>query len=712
MIALQKPQNLIPLKKPEMQGAKFSRNEAYLAYAAVTGKLKQRRRSGFFSGITDENVERPKGSSAMTVEIASQGASMQRTRPTVQKTGLIHGRWHTPLLCLPIPGLLALAFLGGCMSAAESVRHADAVAQAIIAGKQQEAIGRTESFSVERPEETLRRRILLGQNLPVSSRASLGSRFLEPIRNWPAGVGAAPQSAPGGPETGSLECCVLRLTLTEALQAAARNSRDYQAAKEEVFSAALALDLERDAFRSTFAGALQGLFSSDYGGDDTVSGIESSAAAGMTRRLKIGASVTADIALDLVTLLTGGGASSLGLLGDATISIPLLRGAGRHVVTEPLTQAEREVLYAVWNFERFKQIFAVQVVSEYLGVLAQFDQVENAWENYRRLTTSTRRAFRLAEAGRLPRFQVDQARQDELRARNRWVSARSAYERFLDSFKILLGLPPDARVDLDGGELERLSRLYSGILRPGGQGEKDGSAQARTPAEAEDPVEISAKAFSRSLESSPWVEEALERRLDLRIVQGRVRDAQRQVVVAADALRAGLTLEATGTAGERRAVASADLDNARFRPEKGFYTAALLFDPPWERTAERNALRESLLILEAAVRSLEAFEDGIKLEVRNRLRDLEEQREGVMIQTEALELARRRVQSTNLFLEAGRAEIRDVLDAQEALVSAQNALTAALVNYRVAELGLRRDTGRLEVDEKGLLREFLFEVAP
>jgi len=28
MIALQKPQNLIPLKKPEMQGAKFSRDEA------------------------------------------------------------------------------------------------------------------------------------------------------------------------------------------------------------------------------------------------------------------------------------------------------------------------------------------------------------------------------------------------------------------------------------------------------------------------------------------------------------------------------------------------------------------------------------------------------------------------------------------------------------------------------------------------------------
>jgi len=51
MIALQKSQNLIPIKKPEMQGAKFSRNKAYLAYVAWIGKLKQHRRSGFFSGI-------------------------------------------------------------------------------------------------------------------------------------------------------------------------------------------------------------------------------------------------------------------------------------------------------------------------------------------------------------------------------------------------------------------------------------------------------------------------------------------------------------------------------------------------------------------------------------------------------------------------------------------------------------------------------------
>jgi len=44
---------MIPLKKSEMQGAKFSMNETYLSYVAVTGKLKQRRRLGFFSGIME-----------------------------------------------------------------------------------------------------------------------------------------------------------------------------------------------------------------------------------------------------------------------------------------------------------------------------------------------------------------------------------------------------------------------------------------------------------------------------------------------------------------------------------------------------------------------------------------------------------------------------------------------------------------------------------
>jgi outer membrane protein TolC len=77
-----------------------------------------------------------------------------------------------------------------------------------------------------------------------------------------------------------------------------------------------------------------------------------------------------------------------------------------------------------------------------------------------------------------------------------------------------------------------------------------------------------------------------------------------------------------------------------------------------------------------------------------------------VIQSSAVKLATTRVKSTELFLEAGRAAIRDVLESQEALVQAQDALTAALVDYRIAELELQRDMGLLEVDEKGLWREY------
>jgi len=64
------------------------------------------------------------------------------------------------------------------------------------------------------------------------------------------------------------------------------------------------------------------------------------------------------------------------------------------------------------------------------------------------------------------------------------------------------------------------------------------------------------------------------------------------------------------------------------------------------------------------------------------------------------------VRSTNLFLEAGRAQIRDLLESQEALLSAQNALTTAIINYRVAELELQRDMGVLQINEKGLWQEY------
>ena len=602
----------------------------------------------------------------------------------------------------------------GCRSPRAHRDAADRVAGDIIADKQIEAFGRTEPFTIETPADTLRRRLMLDQELPSSDEASRNTYDIEPIKQWPdEDYLVAPGDAEPFMDSAGTGGC-LRLSLADALQIAAHEAREYQSSKESVFETALRLDLERDAFRTTWSGILRGRYEADFQEDivvdqkgntdtQTVLGIERGADGELTQRFRNGVSFTGQLGLDLVSLLTQDRLFSRGVFADATVTIPLMRGAGEFVVAEPLTQAERDVVYAIYEFERFKRTFAVDVASEYLSVLRQLDSVENAEDNYRRLIASTRRARRLADAGRLPEIQVDQSRQDELRARSQWVSSEASYQRQLDAFKLALGLPADAWIELDRRELEKLGQAMAELIEEVTSAAPDANPAQQdsdAPIELVEPGKDLPGAFK--LDEAEAILAALENRLDLRVALGRVHDAQRGVAVAADQLRADITLLGSGSTGESRSLSGTGLDNANLRPDEGVYSALLTVDLALERTAERNAYRSSLIRFEQAVRSLQQLEDQVKLEVRNGLSRLLEAREGIRIQAEAVRVAERRVASTNLFLEAGRAEIRDLLEAQDALVNAQNALTSALVSYRVDELSLERDLGLLKVNEKGL----------
>ena len=600
--------------------------------------------------------------------------------------------------------LAALAALSSCKSPEKQRRKADEAAARIISAKQKEAFGAEEPFTIERPSDTLRRRLLEGQGLPRVGDDSLGTDRLARIAKWPEDY--PPRSdRPSAPWEGADP---FALSLIDALQVGARNSRDYQAQKEEVFRTALDLDLARNDFSWLADGSVEGAGEADLspGGAE---GVRGSGDLGASKLLKTGAILAGSIGVDLVKLLTGGRESSLGIFADTSVVLPLLRGAGRHVVLEPLTQAERDVVYALRDFDRFKRTFAVQVASAYFDVLRLLDRAENAEENYRNLVVLSRRTRALAQAGRLPGVQVDQARQDELRARDSWIAALQSYEDRLDRFKETLGLPADARIELRRDELQRMAEGVRGAFpaveaEPGGGIETGDVPPADAAVELDPPDTVNRGRFE--LDEARALEIAFANRQDLLVSRGRVYDAQRDVVVAADALRAGLTLTGSGTVGSGRSVSGATQPDAKLDPGEGFYTASLLLDLPLERTAERNAYRNAYITLEAQVRSLQALEDAIKLQVRGTLRRMLQTRESVRIQVEAVRLARDRVTSTNLFLEAGRTQVRDVLEAQDDLLDAQNALTEAYVTYRVAELELQRDLDVLRVDAEGLWTEF------
>ena len=107
---------------------------------------------------------------------------------------------------------------------------------------------------------------------------------------------------------------------------------------------------------------------------------------------------------------------------------------------------------------------------------------------------------------------------------------------------------------------------------------------------------------------------------------------------------------------------------------------------------------------------MQSLEDQIKFSIRDELRTLLVSRESLKIQAQSVVVAEKRVRSNTIFLEAGRSEIRDLLDSQDAFLSAQNSLTRAVVDYRIAELELQQDLGLLKVNEQGLWREFSPEV--
>jgi outer membrane protein TolC len=599
----------------------------------------------------------------------------------------------------------ALLGLAGCKSPGEYREQADETAYEIIRQKQHEAIGNAEDFTIGRPSDILRRRSLEAQNLQHSGPWSLGVDRLEKPEHWPEDD--YPQDANTAPLVPINGAEPITFKMLESLQVAAGNSFTYQTQKEEVFRAALRLDLERDFFRDFFTQQAESEISTDGSGDRTVSGTRQSSITGWSRTLKNGAAFSAQLGADLVNLLTANRASSLGLRADASVSIPLLRGSGAHIVTEPLTQAERDVLYTIWEFERFKRTFAVNVASEYYAVLQALDQIANEEGNYRRVSTSVRRSRRLAEAGDIDIVQVDQAVQDELRARNRWVLTMQSYERALDEFKILLGLPVDANIELDRGELDKLVAVVSETIVDLSRFAVDPNEEippADAPIELEQPSQEGAGQYE--IDRALAMRLALENRLDLRVSQENVYDAQRVVVVFADRLGAELTLFGAASTGDRRSVGSAASDDSRIRLNEAAYSALFTLDLPLERIAERNDYRNSLISLERAVRDVGSLEDQVKLDVRNRLRALGSTRESLQIQARAVEVAQQRVSSANMLLEAGRVQIRDILEAQEALLAAQNALTAAVINYRITELELQRDMGLLKVDEKGLWREF------
>lgn len=530
----------------------------------------------------------------------------------------------------PLPARCAAVLLGvvipSCRTPQEYRLDADEEVYDLVDERRREVLDERADFSIEPPEDSLRQRILRGDWDPDHEHS-----------------------------------------LVDVLEIAAENNREYQARKEDLYLAALSLTLERWQFGYRPSGGADASLSGGEEAQDANVG----AGASLSKLLGSGASIVAGVGADLFRVVsTGDGWDAVSDLGIA-FTQPLLRGAGRRIVLEPLTQAERDLVYEVRAFERFKRTFAVDASNRVYSLLQAEDTVANEERNYQNLVELRERNDAMAEAGRISSIDADQAKQDELRSEATLLRVRTSLERQRDDFNLFLGLPVDTRLRLDPDEFERLT-------------ERDPLLDLLDVEAAEDLALVS--------------------RLDHQTTLDRVDDRRRGVLVAEDALEAGLTLAASV---DQVSEEGRPLD---FEGEGLAWSTSLSLDAPWDRKAERNAYRSSLIALDASQRNAVEEADGIRADVRDALRQALNARKDYVIQRGAVELSRLRVESTKLNLTAGRASTRDVLESQEDLVNAENAATAALIDFTLERLDLYLTLELLRVDRGGI--RVVEELAP
>ena len=450
------------------------------------------------------------------------------------------------------------------------------------------------------------------------------------------------------------------MNLAQAVALATAQNRTYQRQKEDLYLTALDLTLARHRFARQWFGTVDASYVRNSADEQVGYGAET----GFSQLLADGAQITTSIAIDWARFLTGDPRTSLGSVLSASVTQPLLRGRGRKIAQENLTQAERNALYQIRSFNRYRKTFVVFIVNAYYRVLQQRDAVTNAENDYNSKVESRKRLEMEAEAGRKPSFEVDQAREGELRARDSFVRERQSYEQQLDEFKILLSLPTSVKIELDQKELKALEAM--GVVKP-------------------------------DYDLDAAIETALAYRLDLANSADTVEDLERKVVVAADNL--GVELNLIGSAGVNSAPKT-KIERLQF--QNGAYSLGLEADLPLDRKAERNAYREALIALEQRRREFQGDVDAVELDVRQAYRQLREAAERYETQKNSLELSEKRVESTTLLLQAGRVTTRDLLDSQDALLGAQNNVTDVLVDYAIAKLSFFRDVGLLQVRPDGM----------
>jgi len=472
---------------------------------------------------------------------------------------------------------------------------------------------------------------------------------------------AAPDADPasGTGASSAAAAAPIEIDLTKSLQLAFDSSRDFKTQTESLYLQGLGFTLTRYNFGPILNSAISYLWN---GREDSTSSDGYAFRSGVSQILPTGGTLNVEGLLAGNRNVEGNffnddGTTNHNSLVAVSLRQPLLRGAGREVAYEALTQGERNLIYGVRSFELFREDFAIQVANSYYQLQSQKLRLANDEQYYKDSIFDRKKAEALRQVDRYKEEDVFLARRREIAAEDALLVSRTTFQLALDDFRILLGLPPSTAIRI--------------------QDEEPTFQQVR-------------------LDPASAVEAAQSNRLDVHTQHDQVEDAERQVRLAANNLLADVDLLA-GFGYDGNGTGHRGLS-----PDEAHGTFGLTVELPLNRQAERNSYRASLISLERARRSAEQQLDEVQRDVLNQLRELQQLEKRIELQTEQIERERRAVAITQVRYESGDAITRDVLDARQSLATAQNALIDLKVEHYIGRLRLLRNMGIFFVNENGM----------
>lgn len=375
---------------------------------------------------------------------------------------------------------------------------------------------------------------------------------------------------------------------------------------------------------------------------------------GVSKRLPFGgtASVTA----------TGSGTHAEGpdtysLTPTVSVKVPLWRGAGVIAANSDLIGALRAAKYASRELEHLRQVLAIDIVRQYFSLLQQRKSIVNFETNLvnaRKLRDQSEALYRF---GRVTKTDLFRAELQVTQAENDLLNARENLKIAEDTFKIELALAPETPLDLGEEEV------------------------------AVKPLELDESAF---------LEDVRSRNLRWITTQEQFEDEKRVLHLAKDVLNPKVDFSASYTFAES---SEKPLEDYRKDPET--WSAALSVEIPLDRAVLRRDYHRAVVRYLQAERSFHGSRDELSRQARLKIVAAKQADFNVRLQKRAVEEAEKAVRLLTYEYRQGKVANRDVIEAQNKLITAQNQHLRSLVDARVVQLDLRQFAGRLEVDAEG-----------